>query len=101
MLAQHPADELAVADLADHQRGVEHRLPEAGDETVEHHDLLAALAQLQDDVAADVTGAAGDEDRGLGHAGFRMSVRVRESGMIANRPSRGLTGPTLCGSAHP
>ena len=63
VFTQQAADELAVADLADDQRGIERRLAEARGQVVEHDDPLAAFAQLQDHVAADVAGAAGDEDR--------------------------------------
>ena len=59
VLAQHAADERGVSDIAQHERGIEHGLAEAGTEVVEHHH---ALAQLQHRVAADVARAAGDED---------------------------------------
>ncbi len=74
---------LAIADLADDERGVEDRLAEAPREIVEDDDPLAARAQLQDDVAADIAGAAGHEDAGLFHAKWRyalvgwMEIRAR------------------------
>ncbi len=60
VLPQHPLDRGAVADLADDERRVEHRLAEAAREVIEHHHPLAARAQLQDHVRADVAGAPGD-----------------------------------------
>ena len=50
--------------LPDDERRVEHRLAEAAGQIVQHDDPLAAGAQLEDDVAADVAGAAGDQDGG-------------------------------------
>ena len=47
VLAQHARDQLAVADVADDQRRIAHRLAKAGGEIVEHDHPLAALAQLQ------------------------------------------------------
>ena len=96
MLAQQATDQFAVADVADDQWGIEHGLAKAGDQAVEHDDLLATFAQLQDDVAADVAGAAGDEDGGLGHTGFRNDrVRSDRLTIIAKLPAVGVTGPTL------
>ena len=60
-------DGMAIRRVADDERRTEHRGPIAGREIVEDHDALAALDELADDVAADVPGAAGDEDGG-GHA---------------------------------
>src|SRR5690606_29746599 len=51
-----------VADVADHQLPVQHRIAVAGAEVVQHHDVLAALAELAHHVAADVAGTAGDQD---------------------------------------
>ena len=53
-------DRVAVADLANNQRGVEHGLAEPAREVIEHHHPLGPGAQLQDDVGADVAGAPGD-----------------------------------------
>ncbi len=47
-----PDDELAMQD----------RAAKARREVVEHDDVLAGLAELAHDVAADITGAAGDEN---------------------------------------
>ena len=51
---------LPVADVRHDQRRIEHALAEAGGQIVEHDHALAARAQLQHRVAADVAGAAGD-----------------------------------------
>ena len=67
VLSQHAVHQLAVADVADDQRRIAHRLAKAGVEIVEHHHALAARLQLQQHMAADVAGAAGDQDRFLGH----------------------------------
>ncbi len=74
VLAQGPEHGLAVAHLADDERRIEHRLAEAAREVVEHDDPLAAGAELKDDVAADIAGAAGDEDGGLFHAKWRYAL---------------------------
>ena len=47
VLAQEPAHRVAVADLADDQRRIEHRLAEAARQVIQDHDALAARAQLQ------------------------------------------------------
>ena len=60
VLAQGLEYGLAVADLADDQRRIEDRLAEPAREVVQDHDPLATGAQLKDDVAADIAGAAGD-----------------------------------------
>src|SRR6185437_4469196 len=57
---QRPEHLLAVADLAEDQRRVEHRLAEARREVIEHDDALATRPELQHDVTADVAGSAGD-----------------------------------------
>jgi hypothetical protein len=46
MLAQQGQDRIAVTHLADDQRGIQDRLPEAPGQIVEHDYALAALAQL-------------------------------------------------------
>ena len=50
----------AVADVADDERGIEHRLAEAARQVIEHHHALAVRPQLQYHVAADVARASGD-----------------------------------------
>ncbi len=74
VFGEHALDQCLVADLPDHQRGVEHGLAKAGAEVVEHDDAFARLAQLAHDVAADVAGAAGDQDRFRVH---RVSSDIR------------------------
>ena len=63
VLGQHTCDGFAIARIADDQWRAKHRAAIAGREIVEHDDAVAALAKLTDDVAADVTGATGDQDR--------------------------------------
>ena len=60
--AQQHRDHVAVGRVADHEVAVQHGRAEAGREVVEHDDVLAALTELANHVAADVAGAAGDED---------------------------------------
>ncbi len=62
MLAQHAADQLAIARVAHHQLTVQHRGAKAGGQIVQHHHFFLALAELPNHVTADVAGAAGDED---------------------------------------
>ena len=60
VLGEHPCHERSVAHVADDERGVEHGLAKAGRKVVEDDHALAALAQQQRGMTADVTGAAGD-----------------------------------------
>jgi hypothetical protein len=60
MLPEYPHHRVPIADLPDHQRGVEHGLAEAARQIIEDHHPLAARAQLQRRMTADVAGAAGD-----------------------------------------
>src|SRR5256884_635284 len=60
MRVERGAHGVAVADVADHERYIEHRLPEPAREIVESHHPLGARAQLQRHVTADVACAAGD-----------------------------------------
>ncbi len=84
------ANQRMVTGIADHQFGVTHGLPEAGGQVVEYHDGFAALAQLTYDVTADVTGAAGHENRLIAHEGVLwFSIRV---GLFAS----GGAWPPLC-----
>lgn len=57
---QQLEDRFAIADPADHERRVNDRLAKTARQVIEHHDPLAARAQLQHYVAANVAGAAGD-----------------------------------------
>ena len=54
------AHQVAVAHLAHDERRIDHRLAKAARQVIEHHHGLAALAQLQRDVAADVARTTGD-----------------------------------------
>ena len=69
-------DGSAIRRVTDDERRAEHRGPIATREIVEDHDALAALDELADDVAADVTGTAGDED-GILH-GTHVTSRAGE-----------------------
>ena len=75
--AQHAVDQRAIAGVADHERRAEDGVAKAGAEIVEHDDVFAAFAQLPRDVAADVAGAAGDEDRAHDCGLFSRESRSR------------------------
>jgi hypothetical protein len=77
VLLQDTIDRRSIAGVADHQGGTEHGARVARREVVEDHDPFAALDELADDVAADVTGTAGDED-GTGHAAMLAAPQGRE-----------------------
>jgi hypothetical protein len=66
VLGEHALHELAVAGVADDQLAVGDGLAETRAEVVERDDALAGCAELAHHVAADVAGAAGDENA-LGH----------------------------------
>ena len=71
VLAHDAADELLVPDIADDQRRIgRHRPAEAGRQIVEDDDALPAVEELENHMAADITGSAGDED---GHRCFEPS----------------------------
>ena len=64
MLRDQRRDQRLVAGLADDKRHVlRHRPVEAGRQIVEHHHALAGIDERVDHVAADIAGAAGDQDR--------------------------------------
>jgi hypothetical protein len=67
MFRQQCIHQLAVTHVSHHQRRAVHGLAEAGRQVVEHHHALAARDQLQHGVAADIAGAARDQDRGSCH----------------------------------
>ena len=53
-----------VSDIADDERRARrHRPVEAGGQIIEHHGLLSGLEEGVNHVAADVPGAAGNQDR--------------------------------------
>src|SRR3546814_7283111 len=62
MLAQHPGDQCAITDIADHQLGATHRIAKSGTQIVDDDNALATCDQLLDNMTADVTGTTGDED---------------------------------------
>ena len=62
VLREHARDERGIAGVALDERAVQHGAAKTGRKVVERDQLFAALAELARDVAADVAGAAGDED---------------------------------------
>ena len=63
MLADDGAHEILVADIADDQRRLRrHRPAEAGRQIVEDDDALAGVDEFENHMAADIAGAAGDQD---------------------------------------
>ncbi len=56
-----------VAGVTDNEFAMEYRAPKPGRQIVQHDDVLAGLAQLSDDVTADVTRTPGDENCFIGH----------------------------------
>ena len=60
VLLEQPQHRVAVADLADDERRIEHRLAKTPRQIVQDDDPFAAGSQLQDRVAADVACASGD-----------------------------------------
>jgi hypothetical protein len=62
-IAQKPADKLLIAAFADDERHVRGDRPVvAGGQIVEHDHALAGLEKLEHHMAADIAGAAGDQD---------------------------------------
>jgi hypothetical protein len=76
VLREDARHEVAITGVADDELAVRHRLAKAGGQVVERHDALAGRAELAHDVAADVAGAAGDENS-VCHA---WSPRVLQGG---------------------
>ena len=63
MLADHPVDKGGSTDFTFHERdAVGHGFPPTGAQVVHHRHPIPGLEKGKDGVAADVTGAAGDED---------------------------------------
>jgi len=56
-----------VAHIGHHQFTGGHRLAKTLAEVIDDHHPFAGFAQLTHDMAADVAGAAGDEDASVGH----------------------------------
>ena len=69
LLGEDPREQPGILDVAFVERhALGHRETEAGDQVVDHRDRPAGIEQRQHRVAADITGAAGDEDGELlGH----------------------------------
>jgi hypothetical protein len=66
-----------VSGIADDERRARrHRTVEAGGQIIEHHGLLSGLEEGVNHVAADVAGAAGDQDRHVASR-FRAITIVR------------------------
>jgi len=79
--AEDGVEHLPVADVAHDQFAAEHGLAPAGGEVVEDGDCVPGRAELLDDVAADVAGAAGDEDAGGGAGSAFFHRRIIASGV--------------------
>ena len=62
-VGQHGVDRDLVGQLGHHQRhAIGHRRAMPGRKVVEHDDVLAARGQQRNEVAADIAGAAGDQE---------------------------------------
>ena len=72
LFAEDPRQQVGVLDVAFVERdSIGHGKAKAGGQVVDHRDGPAAVGQRKDGVAADIAGAAGDEDgRSVGHAAF-------------------------------
>ena len=79
--AEDGVEHIPVADVAHHQFAAEHRLAPAGGEVVDDRDRVPGRAELLDHVAADVAGAAGDEDAGGGIGSVIFHRRIIASGL--------------------
>ena len=63
VLFDRPRDRLVVADVAQDEGGAVRHAPRyAVGHVVEHDEILAQLLELEAHVAADIAGAAGDQD---------------------------------------
>src|SRR5205085_4446550 len=64
LLAQHGSHQIDVTGIAlDKARITRHQFANTGTEIIDDNDMLPAFEQSIDHVAADIAGAAGDEDR--------------------------------------
>ena len=84
-IAEHGANEGSVGQIALDQRSPPHRLVVAGAEVVQDHRLDAGGGQRLGRLAADVPGAAGDQDA---HAASRLLSTCREAAIVRCSPSR-------------
>ena len=85
------ADQLLVADIADDAAaGVGTAPSEAGRQIVEHDHALAGIEQLEHHVAADVAGAAGDENGHRPHpcdsTSDRYPIAMKERLFVLHKP---------------
>ena len=55
-------EHLRVAGVADDEVAIEHRLPKASRQIIQHDDPFTGLAELADDVGADVARSSGDQN---------------------------------------
>ncbi len=68
MFAQRRLYQRLVCDVALHEGDVlRHGPAEAGDQIVDHHHAIAGILQRQHRMAADIAGAARDQNRWLAH----------------------------------
>jgi hypothetical protein len=83
-----------ISAVADHQRRARRHCPvETGREIVEHHDALARIDQSMDHMAADIAGAAGNQDR---HAARPLrSTAIAAPRPMKNRLMRACTGSRM------
>ena len=61
VLRQQPGHQRIVPHVSDHQFTRRNRLPEAPAQVIQDDDALTGLAELADDMTADITGTAGDQ----------------------------------------
>ena len=74
-LTQQFVDANFITGIGDDELGTDHGLRESGAQIVDDDDALAGLDELQHDVAADVAGAASDENRAalIGYESHELS----------------------------
>jgi len=73
------------AELLDRIAAAATELRRLGAQVVEHDDGVSVRGQVADGVAADVTGAAGNQNRGINHGG--SSAPAGSAGRCARRPA--------------
>jgi hypothetical protein len=61
VLAKEVLEQFGIASIADNELARRYSRLEAGGQVIERNDALARLAELSDDVAADVAGATSDQ----------------------------------------
>ena len=66
VLGEEPGHQGVIADVPDDEFARGHGLAKAAAEVIQHDDALCGCPQLLYNMAADIAGAAGDENRGLG-----------------------------------